>query len=180
MANDDGISNIFNDPKLSFLAIVVIAVAVVVTIYHLISVYRLNRRQTTFNRISSRQASLSRRFWPTPSSVEASVAELLPSHKYQKDMNLVGEDAVCAVCLSEFEEGEELRTLPGCSHSFHVPCIDMWLYSHSSCPICRADATPSPMIYRPAASGFGSPEAETRLDSRVLQDIALQTRRGLS
>lgn len=56
---------------------------------------------------------------------------------------MVGDDNTCAVCLCEFEEGDELRTLPECLHSFHVPCIDMWLYSHPNCPICRADATPS-------------------------------------
>lgn len=50
-------------------------------------------------------------------------------------------EPTCAVCLSEFEDGEELRTMPECMHSFHAPCIDMWLYSHRSCPICRLDVT---------------------------------------
>ncbi|XP_062089511.1 RING-H2 finger protein ATL18-like [Humulus lupulus] len=54
---------------------------------------------------------------------------------------MVGNDAlVCAVCLSEFEEKEELRILPECLHSFHKPCIDMWLFSHSTCPICRTES----------------------------------------
>ncbi|MCO5582943.1 hypothetical protein L7F22_036846 [Adiantum nelumboides] len=43
----------------------------------------------------------------------------------------------CAVCLSEFEEGEEMKTLPECGHAFHGACIDMWLFSHTTCPICR-------------------------------------------
>ncbi|XP_077233199.1 RING/U-box superfamily protein [Tasmannia lanceolata] len=50
---------------------------------------------------------------------------------------------VCAVCLLEFEENEYLRTLPACSHAFHVDCIDIWLRSHASCPLCRAG------IFRP-------------------------------
>ncbi|KAH1253680.1 RING-H2 finger protein ATL52 [Glycine max] len=49
----------------------------------------------------------------------------------------------CTVCL---EDREELRTLPECMHSFHMPCIDMWLSLHSSCPICRSNATPSPEV----------------------------------
>lgn len=30
------------------------------------------------------------------------------------------------------------RDLPKCHHGFHVECIDMWLSSHTNCPICRA------------------------------------------
>ncbi|PKA57706.1 RING-H2 finger protein ATL2 [Apostasia shenzhenica] len=44
----------------------------------------------------------------------------------------------CAVCLNEFEEGEKVRLLPRCGHRFHIECIDMWFFSHSTCPICRA------------------------------------------
>ncbi|CAH8366746.1 unnamed protein product [Eruca vesicaria subsp. sativa] len=48
----------------------------------------------------------------------------------------------CAVCLSEFEEGESGRVLPGCKHAFHVECIDMWFHSHSTCPLCRTLVEP--------------------------------------
>lgn len=44
----------------------------------------------------------------------------------------------CAVCLSEFENGETGRTLPKCNHSFHTECIDAWFRSHATCPLCRA------------------------------------------
>ncbi|KAK4432364.1 RING-H2 finger protein ATL33 [Sesamum alatum] len=47
-------------------------------------------------------------------------------------------DQYCPVCLSGFSEGEEIRQLSGCKHAFHSACIDMWLYSHSNCPVCRA------------------------------------------
>ncbi|KAF0901984.1 hypothetical protein E2562_011813 [Oryza meyeriana var. granulata] len=43
----------------------------------------------------------------------------------------------CAVCLCEFAMDDKLRLLPTCGHAFHVPCIDAWLLSHSTCPICR-------------------------------------------
>ncbi|KAI5076995.1 hypothetical protein GOP47_0009060 [Adiantum capillus-veneris] len=43
----------------------------------------------------------------------------------------------CAVCLSEYQEGELLKRLPACGHLFHKGCIDMWLFSHSTCPLCR-------------------------------------------
>ncbi|XP_020252585.1 RING-H2 finger protein ATL66-like [Asparagus officinalis] len=43
----------------------------------------------------------------------------------------------CAICLAEFKIGEWLRVLPGCSHGFHLQCIDAWLCSHLDCPLCR-------------------------------------------
>ncbi|XP_024515888.1 RING-H2 finger protein ATL2-like [Selaginella moellendorffii] len=43
----------------------------------------------------------------------------------------------CAVCLGNFEEGELLRILPACGHLFHPDCIDAWLHTHSTCPLCR-------------------------------------------
>ncbi|KAK7386563.1 hypothetical protein VNO78_26896 [Psophocarpus tetragonolobus] len=44
----------------------------------------------------------------------------------------------CAICLTEFAGGDEVRVLPQCGHAFHVACVDTWLASHSSCPSCRA------------------------------------------
>ncbi|KAL3630509.1 hypothetical protein CASFOL_023493 [Castilleja foliolosa] len=56
--------------------------------------------------------------------------------KYEKGEGLI-ESVDCSVCLSEFKENERLRLLPKCSHAFHVTCIDTWLRSHKSCPVCR-------------------------------------------
>ncbi|KAK8940636.1 RING-H2 finger protein ATL52 [Platanthera zijinensis] len=48
----------------------------------------------------------------------------------------------CSVCLGEFRDGELVRLLPKCKHAFHLPCIDRWLRSHVSCPLCRAPIVP--------------------------------------
>ncbi|KAL5054534.1 hypothetical protein RYX36_035216 [Vicia faba] len=64
--------------------------------------------------------------------------------KFKKGEGLIdGSD--CSVCLSEFEEDENLRLLPKCNHAFHLPCIDTWLGSHTSCPMCRAPIVVDPL-----------------------------------
>ncbi|KAM3276859.1 hypothetical protein ACQJBY_044952 [Aegilops geniculata] len=57
-------------------------------------------------------------------------------------------DDVCAICLSEFVDGEKVRVLPLCGHGFHVRCVDAWLVSHGSCPTCRR-----PVIEKGASGG---------------------------
>lgn len=92
------------------------------------------------------------------SSFEDSIAELIPSYKYTPEISSVSktqDGGTCSVCLSEFMEGELVRVLPECLHAFHVSCIDMWLQSHASCPLCRA-GTPTPPR-RHARSGGSTP-----------------------
>ncbi|CAO2182860.1 unnamed protein product [Urochloa humidicola] len=55
-----------------------------------------------------------------------------------------GSGAECAICLGAVQEGEVVRALPACGHVFHVPCVDTWLASSSSCPVCRAEVEPPP------------------------------------
>ncbi|KAJ0229240.1 hypothetical protein HA466_0318020 [Hirschfeldia incana] len=47
------------------------------------------------------------------------------------------EGVECVVCLSELDEGDKAKLLPSCKHWFHAHCIDAWLDSHATCPICR-------------------------------------------
>ena len=70
------------------------------------------------------------------SGIDKRVMESLPFFRFS---SLKGskEGLECAVCLSKFEEIEVLRLLPNCRHAFHINCIDQWLESHSSCPLCR-------------------------------------------
>ncbi|PVD36432.1 hypothetical protein C0Q70_03416 [Pomacea canaliculata] len=63
-------------------------------------------------------------------------------HTYRKVKRCVeGEEdhrEKCTICLSEFEEGEDVRRLP-CMHLFHIECVDQWLATNKKCPICRVD-----------------------------------------
>jgi E3 ubiquitin-protein ligase ATL41 len=53
-----------------------------------------------------------------------------------------GDGAQCSVCLGAVQPGEMVRRLPLCKHLYHVECIDMWLASHATCPLCRSDVEP--------------------------------------
>ncbi|XP_047949434.1 RING-H2 finger protein ATL7-like [Salvia hispanica] len=44
----------------------------------------------------------------------------------------------CSICLNDICGGDGCRKLPECGHTFHSRCIDVWLQSHSTCPLCRA------------------------------------------
>ncbi|KAL9377929.1 hypothetical protein Peur_029264 [Populus x canadensis] len=52
----------------------------------------------------------------------------------------------CAVCLSEFTEGERVRKLK-CHHTFHKECLDKWLHqSMATCPLCRTAVLPDEIV----------------------------------
>ncbi|KAL4590577.1 hypothetical protein LXL04_003511 [Taraxacum kok-saghyz] len=49
---------------------------------------------------------------------------------------LLPEDADCCICLSQYEDGAELHSLP-CNHHFHATCIVKWLKMNATCPLCK-------------------------------------------
>ncbi|KAG2181190.1 hypothetical protein INT43_008772 [Umbelopsis isabellina] len=49
------------------------------------------------------------------------------------------EDAVCAICLSNYEQDELVCRL-WCQHHFHKDCLHEWLALNSMCPMCKQDS----------------------------------------
>ncbi|EPS71380.1 hypothetical protein M569_03379, partial [Genlisea aurea] len=91
--------------------------------------------------------------WNSGGGLDEAIIEKISVCKYEKGNGSI-EGTDCAVCLSEFRENETLRLLPNCSHAFHLPCIDIWLRSNSTCPLCRADISffPNPTPPPPVAA----------------------------
>jgi len=65
----------------------------------------------------------------------------------------------CAVCITELKAGDTARVLPRCGHGYHVDCVDMWLRSHSTCPLCRCPAVDEPPV-PPVLPAVPTPEAD--------------------
>lgn len=70
------------------------------------------------------------------SGLDQAFIDALPVFMY-KEIEGSQDPFDCAVCLCEFSEKDQLRLLPMCSHAFHINCIDTWLLSNSTCPLCR-------------------------------------------
>ncbi|GAA0164706.1 ubiquitin-protein ligase [Lithospermum erythrorhizon] len=74
--------------------------------------------------------------------LEPNVIDTFPTFLYSdvKKVKMGSNGALeCAICLNEFKDEEALRMLPKCCHVFHPECIDTWLISHVTCPVCRAN-----------------------------------------
>ncbi|CAH0559407.1 unnamed protein product [Brassicogethes aeneus] len=65
--------------------------------------------------------------------------ELLLSYRFNAETHH-GDQTSCVVCMCDFEARQMLRVLP-CAHEFHAKCIDKWLRSNRTCPICRGNAS---------------------------------------
>nr|GLL42923.1 RING-H2 finger protein ATL66-like [Ipomoea trifida] len=73
---------------------------------------------------------------PPTKGLDAESIQTLPAVAYVslgvKDMS------ECSICLGLFEEVEIVKVMPECCHVFHGACVDTWLSTRPSCPLCRA------------------------------------------
>ena len=45
-------------------------------------------------------------------------------------------DPMCIFCQDNYVDGDRVRILP-CKHAFHADCVDEWLKTKDTCPICK-------------------------------------------
>ncbi|QCE13155.1 RING-H2 finger protein ATL79-like [Vigna unguiculata] len=85
------------------------------------------------------------RFFPRPPYIKplpkttAEAIQRCPTFGFSemKELSVGNAAEECAVCLVEFEDSDTVKLLPLCQHVFHQHCIDQWLPSRLTCPICR-------------------------------------------
>ncbi|KAK7144335.1 hypothetical protein R3I94_010678 [Phoxinus phoxinus] len=63
-------------------------------------------------------------------------------------MSLSDADSLCLICHDNLRKGGGgIRELH-CSHSFHIECIEEWLWSKQTCPTCQKHvAMPEPLYW---------------------------------
>lgn len=109
--------------------------------------------EALFRMLDDMEGQLASQHQKGPLPAPTSIVDHLPTHKYSASPKAKGkssedekgklskdegEENECYICLSEYCEGEMIRTLP-CKHAFHAPCVDKWLKEvHRVCPLCRA------------------------------------------
>ena len=99
MSDDD---NDDLNSKVAVLLTGVGAAAVVATIYHCLVM-------TWCCRHRARPNPQEPQLYVNETILENSTAQPIPSYEYRKDTGLTGDNGTCAVCLGDFEEGEQLR-----------------------------------------------------------------------
>ncbi|CAI0394111.1 unnamed protein product [Linum tenue] len=105
--------------------------------------------------VTALQGQLQQLFHLHDAGVDQSFIDTLPIFLYDSIVGGPADKSApfdCAVCLCEFAGDDKLRLLPKCSHAFHMECIDTWLLSHSTCPLCR-----SSLLADFSAANHGSP-----------------------
>ncbi|XP_078429591.1 RING/U-box superfamily protein [Wolffia australiana] len=73
----------------------------------------------------------------SPRGLSTASLKKLPFHVIQPAPTGLGGNSVCTICLQEIQVGDTVRSLPNCSHTFHLDCVDKWLIKQPSCPVCR-------------------------------------------
>lgn len=142
-------SNSFNSndkisPSILLIIIILAIIFFISGLLHLLVRFLLrppNRDPPDLDNVTALQGQLQQLFNLHDHGVDQSFIDTLPVFTYKAIIGLK-DPFDCAVCLCEFEAEDKLRLLPKCSHAFHMECIDTWLLSHSTCPLCRSALVP--------------------------------------
>ncbi|CAK8676630.1 unnamed protein product [Clavelina lepadiformis] len=106
---------------------------------------------------------------------------LSPSHDAQAKFDWAQEDdtassassaSLCAICLEEFVDGQELRVVP-CSHEFHKRCVDPWLREKLTCPLCTYNILDAPVERSGRSYRSTSPQSRLSLPRSENQEYFL-------
>ncbi|XP_020979093.1 RING-H2 finger protein ATL47-like isoform X2 [Arachis ipaensis] len=147
-SSDSSSGNSRISPAIIFIIVILSVVFFILGTLHLLVRFLMRQRSSSSSSISQSnrypemsesdayQRQLQQLFHLHDSGLDQAFIDALPVFLYKEIIGLK-EPFDCAVCLCEFLEQDKLRLLPNCNHAFHIDCIDTWLLSNSTCPLCR-------------------------------------------
>jgi hypothetical protein len=56
--------------------------------------------------------------------------------------DLFGEEGFCTICQTSLSQGDRVRAIQKCQHLYHAECLEPWLRTHTTCPVCRTSVFP--------------------------------------
>jgi len=158
-------------PAILFIIVILAVVFFILGLLHLLVRFLIKHRSSNSSISQSNrypdmsesdayQRQLQQLFHLHDSGLDQAFIDALPVFFYKEIIGLK-EPFDCAVCLCEFLEQDKLRLLPTCNHAFHIECIDTWLLSNSTCPLCRGT------LYSP---GFAFENSAFDFESQLEED----------
>ena len=132
-----------------------------------------NRDSNNATGIGVVEGKLEQLFHFHDSGVEQAFIDALSVFLY-KDVKGLKEGSDCPICLREFQAEYKLRLLPKCNHSFHLDCIDTWLLSHSTFPLCRGSLLQYFSNLPPTGPGFTFESGDENRDTDDEEESHLQ------
>ncbi|KAK7309503.1 hypothetical protein RJT34_06284 [Clitoria ternatea] len=156
-------------PAILFIIVILAVVFFILGILHLLVRFLIKQRSSSSISQSNRypdmsesdayQRQLQQLFHLHDSGLDQAFIDALPVFYYKEIIGLK-EPFDCAVCLCEFLEQDKLRLLPLCNHAFHIDCIDTWLLSNSTCPLCRGTLYSPGFAFENPVFDFEGPHEE--------------------
>ncbi|KAE9595966.1 hypothetical protein Lal_00030747 [Lupinus albus] len=138
--------------KLQFDKTMTVLIVIIIILLFILAFVSIYTRQCTEQRVMARfnfsipVIGVSDSTNRPPCGLDQEIIDTFPTFVYStvKSLKIGIATLECAVCLNEFLDDETLRLIPKCSHVFHPDCIDAWLRTHSTCPVCRANLVQKP------------------------------------
>ncbi|EEF41445.1 ring finger protein, putative [Ricinus communis] len=171
-------------PAILFIIVILAVIFFISGLLHLLVRFLIKHRSSSSSSVSESnrypemsgsdafQRQLQQLFHLHDSGLDQAFIDALPVFLYKEIMGLK-EPFDCAVCLCEYSEKDKLRLLPACSHAFHIDCIDTWLLSNSTCPLCRGTLYTPGLSFENPVFDFEESREEEGLSSNVGNGISV-------
>ncbi|TFK50539.1 hypothetical protein OE88DRAFT_1631483, partial [Heliocybe sulcata] len=109
-----------------------------------------------------------------PRSTPEHVIASMPTGFY-KDWADAESETRCPICLDDYKSLDPVLKMHDCRHWLHKECLETWLRSATTCPVCRQrvrpqrDRAPSPPVAGPSVENLPNQSGEEDSDENPWQ-----------